>query len=148
MKAQDCMCRNVVCANPETTVSEVAKLMEKRHVGSIPVCTEDGKIVGIVTDRDIVLRSIANDKDVQQTPISEIMTTKVIKTSPETDVEAIAGIMADNQVRRMPVIEDDKVVGMITLANLAQYHSISDKCLSDTIEGICHTRGRDVKNAE
>ena len=148
MRAKECMCKNVVCANPETTVSEVAKLMEKRHVGSIPVCKEDGKIVGIVTDRDIVLRSIANDKNPTQTPISDIMTTKVIRTTEDTDVEAIAGIMSDNQVRRIPVVEDEKVIGMITLANLAQYHSISNKCLCDTVEGICHTRGQDVKNAE
>lgn len=148
MRAKECMCKNVVCANPGTTVSEVAKLMQQKHVGSIPVCKEDGKIVGIVTDRDIVLRSIANDKDVNQTPISDIMTTQVIRTSEDTDTEAIAKIMADNQVRRIPVVEDEKVVGMITLANLSQFHAVSDECLSNTVEGISHTRGQDVKNAE
>ena len=147
MKVIDVMSRNVVCLSPTSTVIEAAQLMQKHNIGIIPVC-DATRIVGIVTDRDIVLRSIANDKDPIQTPISDIMTTKVIRTSEDTDVEAIAGIMADNQVRRVPVVEDEKVVGMITLANLAQYHSISDECLCNTVEGICHTRGRDVKNAE
>ena len=147
MKVKDVMSRNVVCISPTSTVIEAAQLMQKHNIGIIPVC-DATRIVGIVTDRDIVLRSIANDKDPIQTPISDIMTTKVIRTSEDTDVEAIAGIMADNQVRRVPVVEDEKVVGMITLANLAQYHSISDECLCNTVEGICHTRGRDVKNAE
>lgn len=148
MKVQECMCKQVVCAKPEATICEVAKLMEENHVGSIPVCKEDGKIVGIVTDRDIILRSIACDKEVKQTPISEIMTTKVVRTSPDTDTTAVAQIMADNQIRRIPVVMDEKVVGMITLGNLAQFHSVSNECLCNTVECVCHTRGQDVKNAE
>ncbi len=148
MRVQDCMCKQVVCVKPETTVCDVAKLMGEHHIGSIPVCKEDGKIVGIITDRDIILRSIACDKDAKQTPISEIMTTKVIRTSPDTDTTAVAQIMADNQIRRVPVVMDEKVVGMITLGNLAQFHSISNECLCNTIECVCHTRGQDVKNAE
>lgn len=148
MKVQDCMSKHVICVNPGTTISDVAKLMGEHHIGSIPVCKEDGKIVGIITDRDIILRSIACEKDVKQTPISEIMTTQVIRTSPDTNTTAVAQIMADNQVRRLPVVIDEKVVGMITLGNLAQYHSVSKECLCNTIENVCHTRGNDVKNAE
>ena len=148
MKVQDCMCKQVVCVKPETTVTDVAKLMEEHHVGSIPVCKEDGKIVGIITDRDIILRSVACDKDIKNTPISDIMTTNVIRTSPDTNTTAVAQIMADNQVRRLPVVIDEKVVGMITLGNLAQFHSVSNECLCNTIECVCHTRGQDIKNAE
>ena len=148
MKVQDCMCKKVVCVKPETTVTDVAKLMGEYHIGSVPVCKEDGKIVGIITDRDIILRSIACEKDTTTTPISEIMTTKVIRTSPDTNTTAAAQIMADNQVRRLPVVIDEKVVGMITLGNLAQYHSVSNECLCNTIENVCHTRGEDIKNAE
>ena len=115
MKVQECMCKQVVCVNPEDTVTSVAKLMGEHHIGSIPVCGKDGKLVGMVTDRDIVLRSIACGKDSNQTPISDIMTTKIIRTSPDTDTTAVAKIMADNQVRRIPVVMDEKVVGMITL---------------------------------
>lgn len=148
MKVQDCMCKKVICVQPETTVKDVAKLMETNHIGSIPVCKNDGKIVGIITDRDIILRSIACDKDVKHTPISEIMTTKVIRTSPDTDTTAVAEIMANNQVRRLPVVIDEKVVGIVTLGNLAQYHCVSNECLCNTLESVCHTRGEDVKNAE
>lgn len=148
MKVQECMCKQVVCVNPEDTVTSAAKLMGEHHIGSIPVCGKDGKLVGMVTDRDIVLRSIACGKDSNQTPISDIMTTKIIRTSPDTDTTAVAKIMADNQVRRIPVVMDEKVVGMITLGNLAQFHCVTDECLSNTIECVCHTKGQDVKNAE
>lgn len=148
MRVQECMCKNVICAKPEDTVTTVAKLMGEYHIGSIPVCGDNGKIVGMVTDRDIVLRSIACDKDAKQTPISDIMTTKVIRTSPDTDTEAVAEIMAHNQIRRIPVVIDENVVGMITLGNLAQYRSVSNDCLCDTVENVCHTRGKNVKNAE
>ena len=148
MRVQECMCKQVICAKPEDTVANVAKLMGEHHVGSIPVCGNDGKIVGMVTDRDIVLRSIACDKDAKQTPISDIMTTKVIRTSPDTDTTAVAQIMADNQIRRIPVVLDENVVGMITLGNLAQFHSVSSECLCNTVECVCHTRGKNIRNAE
>lgn len=148
MKVQDCMCKQVVCVKPEDTVCKVAKLMGENHVGSIPVCGENGELVGLVTDRDIVLRGIACDKDAKQTPISDIMTTKIVRTSPDTDTTAVAKIMADNQIRRIPVVMDEKVIGMITLGNLAQFHSVTDECLCNTVECVCHTRGQDIKNAE
>lgn len=148
MKVQECMCKKVICVNPEDTVCNVAKLMGEHHIGSVPVCSKDGNIVGIVTDRDLVLRSLACEKDAKQTPISDVMTTKVIRTSPDTNTTAVAKIMADNQIRRIPVVMDEKVVGIITLGNLAQYHSVSNDCLCNTIECVCHTRGEDIKNAE
>lgn len=148
MKVKECMCKQAVCVKPEETLQNVAKLMGEYHVGSIPICDRDGEIVGIVTDRDIVLRGLACDKEAKSTPISDIMTTKVVKTSPDTDATAVAQIMSDNQIRRIPVVMGEKVVGMISLGNLAQFNSVSDECLCNTLECVCKTRGGDVKNAE
>ena len=67
MKVKDCMCTEVCCVKPETTVHDVAKLMCQNHIGSIPVCDTNNCLCGIVTDRDIILRSIACDKDVKTT---------------------------------------------------------------------------------
>ena len=78
MKVQDCMCKDIYCVKPETKIGEAAKLMSQNHVGCLPVCDNNNSICGIVTDRDLVLRCIACDKDVNKTPISDIMTCNVI----------------------------------------------------------------------
>ena len=77
MKVKDCMCTDVCCVKPETTIRDVAKLMSQNHIGSLPVCDTNNCLCGIVTDRDIILRSIACDKDVKTTPVSDIMSTNV-----------------------------------------------------------------------
>lgn len=141
MKAQDCMCNKTVCTKPETNIYEVAKLMGDNHIGCVPVCQNDGKIVGIVTDRDIILRCIACDKDVKSTPVSDIMTTKVIRTSPDTEINTVADIMNQNQIRRVPVVIDEKVVGILTLGNLAQIKDVSKDNLCETVQGICQCPG-------
>ena len=77
MKVSECMCNEVCCVKPDCNVGQVAKLMCQNHVGCIPVCDDNNGIVGIVTDRDIILRSIACNKNTDQTPVSEIMTCDV-----------------------------------------------------------------------
>ena len=77
MKVKECMCNEVCCVKPETNVYEVAKLMSEYHIGSIPVCNTNNEICGIVTDRDILLRSIVCDKNIKETPVSDIMTCNV-----------------------------------------------------------------------
>ena len=73
MKAKECMCNDVCCVKPNATVYDVAKLMNDNHIGCVPVCNNENNVCGIVTDRDIILRSIVNNKNVKETPISEIM---------------------------------------------------------------------------
>ena len=87
MRVKDCMClKDVVQATPETNLNEIAELMNQNHVGCIPVCQEE-KVVGFVTDRDIVTRAIANKLDCSNTKVSDIMNTDVIKTTPDTNIE-------------------------------------------------------------
>ena len=89
MKVNECMSSKVCFCSPEATIKDVAKLMCDNHVGCIPVCDKNQAVVGILTDRDIILRSIACDKDVCNTPVSDIMTTKVCCCTPETSIEQI-----------------------------------------------------------
>ena len=148
MKVKDCMCDNVCCVKPETKLNEVAKLMSDNHIGCIPVCDENDCICGVVTDRDMVLRCIACEKDVKQTPVSDIMSCNVCSCNEDDEMTNAESKMAKKQIRRLPVCDENKkVVGILTLGDLAQ----NDKTLGElevcsTISGICNCK--DGKNAE
>lgn len=149
MKVKECMCEDVCCVKPETKIVEVAKLMSTNHIGCIPVCDNNNCICGIVTDRDILLRSVACDKDVKQTPVSEIMTCNVCTCSKEEDMKNAENTMAQNQIRRLPVCDsNNKVVGILTLGDLAQFDNELGKTeVCTTIENICDCNLQ-AKNAE
>lgn len=147
MKVKECMSLDVCCCYPNDTVSNVAKKMCENHIGCIPVCNQNKNVVGLVTDRDIILRSIACDKDARQTPISEIMTTSVCCCNTDTDISEVTKLMSDLQIRRIPVIENDKIVGILTIGDLANDKKVSAKEVSDTVENICNC-GCNAKNAD
>lgn len=137
MRVKECMCRKVVKATPETTLNVVAKLMQENDVGCIPICNSNNSVVGFVTDRDIITRCIATNKDYNTTKASDIMTTKVIKTTPDTEVKFATQTMSENQIRRLPVIENNQIVGMLTIGDLAQHEDVSSKEVGFTFECIC-----------
>ena len=145
MKVRECMSENVSTIKPDATVTDCAKLMGKWHVGCIPVCDNNNKIVGIVTDRDILLRNVACSKDASTTKVSEIMTTNVQCCDVDDNIEDAQQIMIDEQIRRIPVIDNGKIVGILTLGDLAVNENVYIEDLCDTIEGIC---GCNKKNAE
>ncbi len=118
MKIKDIMTDKVAYVNPQTPLIEVAQLMQKHDVGAVPVC-EGQKVMGVVTDRDIVVRNVAHGKDPHSTPVRDVMTTDVRSISPEMSLNQAAEIMADQQIRRLPVIENDHLVGMVSLGDLA-----------------------------
>jgi len=137
MKVKDCMCSQVSCVKPETTIKDVAKIMQETHVGCIPVCDTKNTVVGLVTDRDLVLRGIACNKDTNTTPVSEIMTTKVYTVAPDAEVVEASKIMCDCQVKRVPVIENETIVGIITLGDLANNTEVKGTQVYQAVEGIC-----------
>jgi CBS domain-containing protein len=118
LKAKDIMTKNVAYIKPDSTVIEAAKLMQQHNVGSIPVCDQNG-VVGMVTDRDIVVRNVVMGTDPQSTPVSNIMTTQVATVSSDTDVNMLSDIMSKNQIRRIPVVDNKTLVGIIALGDLA-----------------------------
>ena len=145
MKVKDCMCKDVIFVKPDCDTEECAKLMCENHIGCIPVCDDSKKVVGLVTDRDILLRTDGCGKEIKNTPISDIMTTNVCCCNPETDVKEAEKIMSDNQIRRIPVVDNNKVVGMLTLGNLASNKYVDENGVYATLENICKCND---KNAE
>ena len=135
MKVKECMCTDVACVKPETTICDVAKLMLNKHVGCIPVCDNNKNVVGLVTDRDLTLRSLACEKDIKQTPVSEIMSCNVCCCETEDELYQAETKMAQNQIRRLPVTENGKVVGILTLGDLAKYNEeIGSEIIASTFE--------------
>jgi len=147
MKVKDCMCTELCYCTPNMTVNEVAKLMNNRHVGCIPVCDNNKNVVGLVTDRDITLRCVACDKDEKTTPVSEIMTSSVCCCNQYTEISEVTKMMSDLQIRRIPVVENNKIVGMLTIGDLAKNENINSKDIGNTFEQICNS-GYNSKNAE
>jgi CBS domain-containing protein len=117
MKVKQIMTTDVRTVNPNDTITKAASIMSQIDVGCLPV-TDSNKVVGIVTDRDIVLRGIAKGEASNQ-KVSEVMTTNVKCASPEMDVHTVADIMAENQIRRLPVVENNQLVGIVAIGDLA-----------------------------
>ena len=120
MQVRDLMNPSVVTIEPTSSAALAARLISRHNVGVLPVCAGDGRLRGVVTDRDIVLRCVAAEEDPAQTPVRDIMTRCCATVSPEDDCREATRLMAAQQVRRLPVVEDGKVVGMISLSDLAR----------------------------
>ncbi|NLC67732.1 MAG: CBS domain-containing protein [Clostridiaceae bacterium] len=121
MKVKDIMTKNVAYVLPGATIAEAAQIMQKHNIGSIPVVdtNDNDNIVGIITDRDIVVRNIAHGKDPRTTPVSDVMTTNVITVDQYADIEEVAAKMASNQIRRIPVVDNNKLVGILAIGDIA-----------------------------
>ncbi|WP_087974276.1 CBS domain-containing protein [Oceanobacillus rekensis] len=129
---RDIMTANVLKVNDTQTVKEAAALMSQYNIGAIPVVNSSGQMTGIVTDRDITLRTTAQGQDAN-TPISQVMTAQqIVQGTPDMDVHQAATLMAQQQVRRLPVIENNQIVGMVALGDLAvqnQYANEAEQAL-------------------
>lgn len=148
MKVKDCMCHDVCFVNPETKVLEVAKLMSKKHIGCVPVCDNNNSVCGILTDRDLVLRCMACEKDINNTPVSDIMSCNVETCKETDDITKAESVMGQNQIRRIPVCDDkNKVIGMLTLGDLINTHNKQEKeQICETLEEICDCKKQENAN--
>lgn len=120
MQVRDIMNQNLISIAPDESVALAARLIARHNIGALPVCTHGGALRGVVTDRDIVLRCIAAEEDPAQTPVSRIMSRSVQSVGPWDELRAATHRMAEWQVRRLPVLEGGKLVGMLSLGDLAQ----------------------------
>ena len=117
---RDAMTTNPRGVEVSTPVVEAAKLMKSEDVGSLPV-TEGDRLVGMVTDRDIVIRVVAEGKDVQTSTVGEIASRDLVTVDPQQDLDEALRLMAQHQVRRLPVVEEDgRLVGILAQADVAQ----------------------------
>lgn len=137
MRVKECMCDKVVKATSDTTLEEIAKLMQENDVGCVPICDNEDNVVGFITDRDIITRCVANNKNCSQTKASDVMTKKIIKTTPDTEIDEVQKTMSHNQIKRLPVIENNRIVGIITIGDLAQNTEVPTKDVGATVECIC-----------
>ena len=139
MQVSELMSDSVVCISPDEPASQAARMFYRHNIGAVPVCTEDGKLRGIVTDRDIVLRCVAAENDPDTTPVREIMSKSVITVSPTDDVREAARQMSTGQVRRLPVVQDGRLVGMLSLGDMARTHEFdmeASKALSEISSNV------------
>ena len=117
---RDAMTTNPRGVESSTQVAEAAKLMKSENVGSLPV-TEGDRLVGMVTDRDIVVRVVAEGKDVQSATVGEIASKDLVTVDPQQNLDEALRLMAQHQVRRLPVVEEDgRLVGILAQADIAQ----------------------------
>ncbi|HUR36664.1 MAG TPA: CBS domain-containing protein [Terriglobales bacterium] len=148
MKVRELMTPNPSSADPETTVEEIATLMKEEDVGCIPILDEDGKVAGVITDRDIVVRCIAEGQDPSECRADDIISPQSVTISPDAEANEAARIMAERQIRRLPVVEDDQLVGMLSLGDVAvKAHDdrMSGSVLEDVSEGVkSGSRGRQI----
>jgi len=133
MQVREIMTSDVAYATPDTTLEEIAVLMRDENVGSIPVL-DDEVLVGIVTDRDIVVRCIADGKDASECTAEDVLSENLETVEPDDDAEEAARIMASRQIRRLPVVEDGKLVGMLSLGDIAVKES--DRTAGDALESV------------
>jgi len=140
MKVRDIMTSSVDWVTPDTTVVEIAQLMKKNDVGSIPIC-QDNNLIGIVTDRDIVMKVIADGRNTNNISCKDIMSTDIISVTPDQDVHEAANMMSKYQIRRLPVLENGKIVGIVAIGDLAveKIHiNEAGDALSDISQGAHH----------
>ena len=119
MEIRDIMTRSVVSVDPTESVEVAARTMTRYNVGALPVCVA-GKLCGLVTDRDIVTRCLAASRQPANTQVRQVMTEQVTAVRPDMDAGVAAHLMGRLQVRRLPVVENGKVCGMVSLGDLAQ----------------------------
>ena len=119
MKLRDVMTSPVVRIHPEETVAVAARTLTHYNIGILPVCGNDGRLCGLVTDRDIVTRCLAAGRSPLHTSVRDVMTTQIVAARPDLEANLAAGMMGREQIRRLPVVENGKLCGMVSLGDLA-----------------------------
>jgi CBS domain-containing protein len=133
MNIRDVMTPNPRTVSPDDSIQNAARIMRDLDTGVVPV-VENGRPVGLVTDRDIVVRAVAEDGQLNR-PVSEIASRSVVSASPEMSTREAADLMSEHQVRRLPVVENERLVGIVSIGDLAVKEG-KDKRIGDTLQDI------------
>jgi CBS domain-containing protein len=144
MKAQDIMSRNPTCVTPDTTLVDAARLMKDENIGVIPVVESENsrRLVGVLTDRDIAVRAVAEGRDGVTTSVGHIMTSDVRTSSTTDSVNDVMELMGREQVRRIPIVDDrGALVGIISQADIV-LEAKDDKRAEKTVEQISKPSGK------
>jgi CBS domain-containing protein len=131
--------REIMTQNPEhlsadTTLVDAARQMRDLDVGSFPICDADGQVTGIITDRDIVVKCIAEGGDPNSATVGSISDSMVYTVGPDDEIENALTVMEDHQVRRLPIVENGKLIGILAQADIAR--SMSEPRVGEVVEEI------------
>ncbi len=136
MIVADVMTRGVECVEPDNSLVEAARKMKKMDIGIVPVCGQDEKLIGMLTDRDIVIRALADARDIHETKVRDIMTPAVVFCQQDQPVEHAAHLMRENQIRRLVVLDENKrLIGIVSLGDLA-VDTDDEQLAGSALEGI------------
>ena len=124
MKVKEIMSKTVYSLSPDISLEYASAIMRDKNLGVMPI-TKQGKLLGIVTDRDILLRGVAQGKDLKTTTVSDIMTKHVVKIMPDQSVIEASKMMAKNKIRRIPVCDGQRVVGIVSLCDIARQKGLN-----------------------
>lgn len=119
-RAADIMSKNVSVIREEETLREAAERLALDDIGALPICDERKQVKGMLTDRDIVVHAVARGKDPAQTRARDLETGQLVSLRPDDSVEHACDLMAQHQVRRLPVLENGEIVGMVSQADVAK----------------------------
>ena len=133
MNIREVMTPNPQCVSPSDSIQNAARIMRDCDTGAVPV-VDNGRPVGILTDRDIVVRAVADGGQLNR-PVREIVSGNVVCASPEMSTHEAADLMSEHQVRRLPVVENERLVGIVSLGDIAVKEA-KDKRTGDTLERI------------
>ena len=133
-KARDVMTLECKCAGENDTVLDAAKRLSELNVGSMPICGEDDRLKGMITDRDIVVKVLAQGKDPASTTVGELAEGKPVTIGADDSIEEALDVMAENKVRRLPVIDEQRCVGIISQADIAT--DLPEEKVGDLLEAI------------
>ncbi len=135
-KVREIMSTDVVSVSPKENIFQVATLMRDHDVGLLPV-VENGQLIGVVSDRDIVIRCIA-EKRPNSCTVREIMSDRLVVGNPEMSIDEVAELMADEQIRRLPIVENNRLVGMVSIGDMAVREPFIDE-MSAAMKEISET---------
>ena len=117
MNIRDVMTPNPRTVSPNDSIQSAARVMRDEDTGVVPV-VDNGKPVGVITDRDIVVRAVAEDRELNR-PVRDIVTTELVAVHPDMSVQEATELMSEHQVRRLPVIDNDRLVGIVSIGDIA-----------------------------
>ena len=130
---RDAMTSDVVTATPSQSLTEAAVLMKEKDIGSVPV-VDDGRVIGVLTDRDIVIRAVADGTDPHSVQVGDVTSRDLVSVRPDDDLDEVLKLMALHQVRRLPVVDEGRLVGVIAQADVAEV--AKDKQVGQVVEEI------------
>jgi len=133
--AREIMHAGAECISDSQNLQQAARQMRDSDVGALPICSDAGRLLGIVTDRDIVIKCVANGVNPSTVTAGQLAQGKPVTVDSKADVNDVLHLMEENQIRRLPVIDNHRLVGMISEADLARH--LPEQSVAQFVEAVC-----------